>query len=590
MSSRTRSNLVLAVLLLAGAAVFFVGDDWGLPNRATDRYLFGGEGHAWSGADIVERGGAQMPDLKRAADADPNAVSRDREHAIWVNATESQRAEIVTRFRLYSYQPDEMVTFRALSGMRGGQFDPRMYQYGGMWIYPVGGLLKVASHKYVRQVVVKPDLNYYLDHPDQFGRFYTVARIYSGLWGLVGIWAVFRLATRVSDKLIIHAAAAACFLLMPVVINGTHEAKPHLAGAVLILLTALAATRYAETGERRWAWVAGALAGLATGMVLSALVAFLILPLMTVLRAGTWGRRAGVAAVAGLLGVVAYCVTNPYVPINLLRDPTVVRENLGALSKAKAIVGRSSESGAIANAQRLIVDGASVVGGVFGLIGVVIALTNRRWWGAHPKAKTIAILLGVPAALVFLQFVTLAGGKMGEFGRFAILPDVALVLLAVVLAFSTRFGRWWPGPMFATLALLTGLQGYSYLVGFWADARQGKTSRDVAAARLEELWTRGARTIGVRADPAPYCLPPIDFTRWKVLLLPEDFKAGDGEPWPDVVVFPVDDVEPSGPVAGTPYVRSTVLGNRPWGRARISWADKPIEIRTRQELIDPAKP
>jgi hypothetical protein len=355
-------------------------------------------------------------------------------------------------------------------------------------------------------------------------------------------------------------------------------------------LTALAATRYAETGERRWALLAGGLAGLATGMVLNALVAFLILPLMTLLRPMTWGRRAGVTAVAGMLGVVAYCVTNPYVPINLVRDPTVVRENLGALSKAKAIVGRSSEVGAVANAHRLIVDGASVVGGAFGLIGILMAAVNRRWWGAHRRAKTVAILLGVPAALVALQFVALAGGKMGEFGRFAILPDVALVLIGVTVAFSTRIARWWPGPMLATLALLTGLQGYSYLAGFWADTRQGTTSRDVAAARLEELWNRGARTIGVRADPAPYCLPPIDFTRWKVLLLPEDIQAGDGEAWPDVVAFPVDDVEPSGEVAGTPYVRSTVLGNRRWGRARISWADKPIEIRTRRELNENRQP
>jgi hypothetical protein len=588
MSSRTRSNLVLAALLLAGAVVFFTGDDWGLPNRDTDRYLFGAVDRAWSGADIAAKGGLWKPDPKRAADADSNPVARDRGRPVWLNATESQQAEIFARFRLYSFQPDEMVTFRALSGMRGGNFDPHMYQYGGLWIYPVGGLLRVAS--VLNWVTVKPDLSHYLDHPDDFGRFYVVARGYSGLWGLVGIWAVFRLATRLSDKLIVHAAAATCFLLMPVVINGAHEAKPHLAGAVLILLTALAATRYAETGERRWAWLAGALAGLATGMVLSAVVAFLILPLMTLLRPAAWGRRAGVAATAGLLGVVAYCVTNPYVPINLVRDPTVVRENLGALSKAKAIVGRSSEIGAVANAHRLIVDGASVVGGAFGLIGILIAVANRRWWGAHSKAKAVAILLGVPAAVVALQFVALAGGKMGEFGRFAILPDVALVLVGVTVAFSTRIARWWPGPMLATLALLTGLQGYSYLAGFWADGRQGKASRDVAAARLEELWNRGARTIGVRADPAPYCLPPIDFTRWKVLLMPEDFRAGDGEAWPDVMVFPVDDVEPSGEVAGTPYVRSTVLGNRPWGRARISWADKPFEIRTRRDLIEPGKP
>jgi hypothetical protein len=472
--------------------------------------------------------------------------------------------------------------------MRGGNFDPRMYQYGGMWIYPVGGLLKVAGR--LGLVTLKSDLTYYLDHPEEFGRFYVVARVYSGLWGLVGIWAVFRLATRFSDKLIVPAAAAACFLLMPIVINGAHEAKPHLAGAVLILLTALAATNHLETGARRWWMVAGVTAGLAVGMVLSSLIVFLVLLLMAVLRPLSWGRRAGIATGAGAIAVAVYCVTNPFVPINLVRDPAVVRENLSALGKAKALVGQSSGIAAIPNAHRLIVDGASVVGGVFGVIGILIAAVNRRWWGAHRQARPVAILLGVPAAIVLVQFAVLAGGKPGEFGRFAILPDVALVLLAVVLAFSTRLARWWPGPLFATLALLVGLQGTSYLAGFRADTRHGQTSRDLAAARLEELWNRGARTLGVRADPAPYNLPPVDLARWKILLLPPDGTVSEGDAWPDVTVFPVDDLEPSGPVAGTPYVRSTLLGNRPWGRTRISWADKPFEIRVQRHLAERAQP
>jgi 4-amino-4-deoxy-L-arabinose transferase-like glycosyltransferase len=433
-------------------------------------------------------------------------------------------------------------------------------------------------------VSVKADLSYYLDRPEEFGRFYVVARIYSGLWGLVGIWAVFRLATRFSDRLIVPAGAAVCFLLMPIVINGTHEAKPHLAGTVLILLSALAATKYVETGRPRWWVVTGVLCGLAVGMVLSAAVAFVILPLMALLRPMPWGRRAGVAAGAAALGVLAYCITNPYVPLNLLRDPTVVRENLSALSKAKAIVGRTSDAPALQNARTLIVDGASVVGGVFGLIGVLLAAVNRRWWGAHPRARSVTVLLGVPAALVLIQFVSLAGGKTGEFGRFAVLPDVALVLVAVVSVYAMRISRRWPGPIFATLVLLTGLQGLAYLRGFWADTRHGQTTRDVAARQLEELYARGARTLGVRADPAPYCLPPVDLTRWKILLLPADGSIPDGAAAPDVIVFPVDDLASERQVAGTPYVRTGVPPRHSWGRTRISWADKPFEIRTRRGL------
>ena len=64
-----------------------------------------------------------------------------------LNETDSQRAEIVRRYRLYSYQPDEMITFNALRQMKpgAGQLDPKLYQYGGLWVYPVGAMLKVEG-------------------------------------------------------------------------------------------------------------------------------------------------------------------------------------------------------------------------------------------------------------------------------------------------------------------------------------------------------------------------------------------------------------------------------------------------------------
>src|SRR5260221_14715495 len=113
-----------------------------------------------------------------------------------------------------------MVTFKALAGMKASRFDPRMYQYGGLWIYPVGALLKVADR--LGLVTVRPDFNYYLDRPEEFGRFYVVARVYSGLWGLVGVWGVFALVRRFSNRLIVPATAAACFIFLPIVINGAH--------------------------------------------------------------------------------------------------------------------------------------------------------------------------------------------------------------------------------------------------------------------------------------------------------------------------------------------------------------------------------
>ena len=127
-------------------------------------------------------------------------------------------------------------------------------------------------------------------------------RGYPGAYGegVVGIWAVYRLARRMFGGWILPAGAGACFALMPVVINGAHEVKPHLAGAVLVLLCALAALKYVRTGESKWWVIAGVLSGLAFGMVLTAIVAFAILGKLTdtILALGTapllrWEDRHG---------------------------------------------------------------------------------------------------------------------------------------------------------------------------------------------------------------------------------------------------------------------------------------------------------
>ena len=51
------------------------------------------------------------------------------------------------------------------------------------------------------------------------------------------------------------ALAAISFILMPAVITAAHEAKPHLAGVVLVLLAVYLAIGYVERGRWRWLWI-----------------------------------------------------------------------------------------------------------------------------------------------------------------------------------------------------------------------------------------------------------------------------------------------------------------------------------------------
>ena len=574
--------------LLLALAWFCAGINWGLPSRSADAYLFGQGREPWTGKQILQLAGSGDADTNRGADVDVNPiVNRDR--PVVLNDTDAKRAEIVRRYRLYSHQPDEMITFNALRRMDPAtrQLDPKLYQYGGLWVYPVGALLKLAS--VVRLVDVRADLAFYLDNPGAFGRFYVVARLYSALWGVVGVWAVYRIVRKIVGGMEMSAiaplGAAALFATMPVVVNGAHEAKPHLAGTVLILLAVLAASDYVTTGRRR-SWVAaGALCGAAFGMVLSALPVFVVLPLMALLRRGTPVRdRVVVAVTSVVIGIDVYFLTNPYVLIHLVHGGEALKSNLG---NSAAMYSADGSAGALLNGAKLIAEATSPILALVGLL-CAIALGIRAWHVRKDQSpqevarRATGLLLAAPALLVTIQFAALAGGKPGEYGRFALLPAVFLMVEAVVGIANfddsdmlDMFNRQRKGPlMLLVLCLLSSIPGFAYFFGFIDDS-SGTTTRLRAA---DDLARRpAAEAIALEAEPAPYSLPPVNLFDRQLILLPRVRSETEGlshqgvSQEPAVLVRPVDARQRRNTIPPLPE------GHR-YYPTRMSWASKYFEV------------
>jgi hypothetical protein len=118
--------------------LFGIGITWGLPSRAIDPFLFG-DREPWSGETINRLAGTRPETTTRGADVDATPMLSPDDSAI-ANETDEQRAQILIRYRLYTFQPDEMITFMSLSEMNPSswELDPKLYQYGGCWIYSVG--------------------------------------------------------------------------------------------------------------------------------------------------------------------------------------------------------------------------------------------------------------------------------------------------------------------------------------------------------------------------------------------------------------------------------------------------------------------
>jgi hypothetical protein len=498
----------VGVVVLLSLAVFLPGLTWGLPSREADPFLFG-DRQPWSGAEIEALLGEFEVD--GAADVDRTVAGGV------VNDTDRERAEIVARYRLYSQQPDEMLTFRALAVAAGNRGDPRFYTYGGLWVYPVGGLIKAGQ---LAGLIEAGDQAFYLDHPEEFAKFYVVARLYAVAWATAGAVLVCVLVRRLTRSDPWGVAAAGVYVLLPVVVVGAHEAKPHLPGAVLALWAVLPAERYVRTG--RGLKRSGLLAGLAAGMVPTMAVAFLVPATAWLIRTLSRSRSkelqtGGYLSVKTLpliaaigVGLLAYAMTNPYVVLNALTDPAVLMGNADNTTRHYTL-----SAGGILSALRLWAEAAGwpIALLAFGLPFAVVRVRRLR----RP-----ALLILPSAVVMWVFFVLTADGRPPDHARFAILPAVAATVIAVLAMKARqrilRLGDIRRGSLLALLLLPGMIAGGGY---WWkyVSAVRGTPHMLRSATTLEQV-DPGELTLW--ADPAPAFVPPFDLWKFEATVVETD--------------------------------------------------------------------
>lgn len=551
---------IACLTALAVAAI-----DWGLPSPAVDNALFATR-PTWDGKTLAAFD-AERVDAATGADVDRDPLPRSTD-PVELNTTDADRAAIVRRYRLFSHQPDEMITFMALQQMNpaAGQFDPRLYQYGGAWIYPVGGLLKLAS--VAGFVDLRADKAFYYDHPDAFGRFYVVARFYTLAAYVLTMTLAGMIVWRLTSNEAAAAAGVAVVGTLPVVFALAHEAKPHLAGTALVLATALAAARWLRTGKRRDAVLCGGCAGLAGGMVLSAVVAWIIPVAMAFLtrpvNAPVFNdsptRRLAALFLAMAAAAFAFAATNPYLVLHAVRQDAVLLSNLG---NTKAMYAVGGAAAVVTDGGRRLVDALSWPAAALAVGGLVVAVTRRR------QTSSLGVLLAIPTVLVLLQFVAFAAGKPAEYARFALLPAAVLGVLGV-WAMSTIAQPWLRMTAFVAAPLAIGLTGtWPYVTAFAADV----TAVNTRTRAADVLRRTTGSVVQVKAEPAPYSVPPVDLWAKRLLLTPPN-----SAPTGDVSVRAIDDPDALAPPPPG-YRRQIIAGDR---AAPITWANKPFEVLVRE--------
>lgn len=547
---------------------------WGLPSRHADHLLFAGDA-PWPAERLnLAQALAERSARSTGADTDLNPLA-DRSGLVDLTADDSRRAEILRRYRLFSRQPDEMITLMALQRMRPAEldFDPHLYQYGGAFIYAVGAALGIAGATGL--ATLTGDASYYLDHPEAFARFYLVARLLVALASASALVAAHRIGRAVAGPGA-GWCAAILLALCPVFISGALEAKPHAPSVAAALWAIAAAIDFARRGSLGAACRLGIASGLAFGLVLTGACTALLWPAAALARrkhAGpAWWRRWWLA---GLLAVAVYVGSNFYFVRNLLTGSDAVHGNLGN-SLSMYTVDRIGE-GALRVAA-LLLEGS-------GPVAIVGGVTLLIWLLRRPHT---ALLVAAPALGMLMLAVAIGAGKPAEFARFLLLPTAVAALAigwATHAAFSPTRSRRRPAAsatrrarlavsavgMLSVLTFATGT--VRYVRAFTADASGARESRRLAATWIEQSIPRDA-VIGVVQEPAPFSLPPLAYAVRRVVLVGAESPEAALPEW----IVATADRESNFNAA--PWRRHYRVERRfaDESRSPITWANKPVYV------------
>jgi hypothetical protein len=265
----------------------------------------------------------------------------------------------------------------------------------------------------------------------------------------------------------------------------------------------------------------------------------------------------------GLISLLVYCLTNPYVPINLVRNRALLRSNFGNSSGFYHAGGLGLPHGLL-----LIGLGASfvlaIVGGI-GAIALAVRATRARVADAQESRRRAAgMMLAVVTIPVGLAFLIFAGGQPADYARFALPFDVFLAIEGAVAVATFVRGRRARAGCYVVLVGTTALMGLQYVVGFVRDARE-PTSRTRVAEEIASMLPRDGAVLASREEPAPWSLPPVDLFRWRIVLPPRGFPSDDAYPGAAITVGPADFP------AGSKVMRCFLS-------TPISWAEKPFPI------------
>jgi hypothetical protein len=447
------------VMLAVAALALALGASWGLPDMQRTRLLTAD--HPLTATERAELTATRDEyyrnlDAKKALEADhseshtqPPPEAAQGEHGTF---SAPQKLIFLRAYILGGSAVDERKPYSALSRMRPRHldFDPRIYIYGGTYLYPLGGIL--FGERMTGLLTTRSDLDYYLDHPRDIRRMYLAGRWLNLLAFLGVLWLLGNLGNKIGGR-VCGGGAMVLWLCSTIALNHAIVSKPHVYAAFWGLLSfyflyddSLPANGSSTRRNRKLVLSAAAL-GCAAGASLPA--GLLALPFcLAIIDWADLRSSAKRIVLSGIVAAFVLLITNPYILISADKFLLMLRDCGSARGWGFATMTGGKLTSCLLGT---FAGGLTFPASLLSAAGIVIVIVRGdRFLRGLAVGVTASLLLfgltvAIPRIALFLIFPLCLFGGIGLAGinRLLARTPVAIRLLAALVVFLPSF--WFAG-------------------------------------------------------------------------------------------------------------------------------------------------
>ncbi|MFA5778944.1 MAG: glycosyltransferase family 39 protein [Elusimicrobiota bacterium] len=520
----------IVLLFLISTSIFFnlQGTNWGVPSKERTELVFPEQFRNESFYLLMKQtrddiyklsGGSPVGRLKDSSSSlSPilQSMGVQEKENLFFDGNKKMLTNFIRPYLLRSNHTDEQMTISSLGGMHPKSFDfnPRIFPYGGVYIYGMGAVLGISHILGV--VKINRDLNFYFKQPEEMGKIFTVGRFVNIIFSVLTALLIFLITKKCCS---VNAALLSVlfYIVCPAIVFQTHIMKPYIIATFFAIGCLYYSVMMITTPTVKNYILAGILAGLTAGT--TPVYAFIIIAPLTAhfIMSKKITKNLFFTFLAG---VFIFFITNPYWLINY--------KDVLSEMKTSANFYNLKEGAAISDFFLKQLPLTLPAGLLFiSLIGLIYAIYRKK------KCDIIFILTCTIPLLIF-GWLTQTQQLSMHNSRF-LLPWVSILLIpgaGFISGFLDKKYKNLPVIFFTGFAVIQAtLISAICLKNFTIDGSAYSTRLSAGKWIIANIPSNSI--IGTNYMPEPSHLPPFDFSKYRI----EVIRNYDIKKWPEYFIF-----------------------------------------------------